>query len=283
MVRRLGAHVTTAGGLGTAIERARLIGANCIQIFSSPPQQWRPSSHLPEACEQFKTLLEKNDISPVFVHGTYLINLASDNPLSVKQSMKSLIEDLFFCERIGSNGVIFHMGSHPLGWSGRKREELIGIFQEILKQSPPDSNIIIENSAGGGTKIPKTLEELSQIAGDLENKRIQFCIDTAHAFAAGYDLRTPTDVSAFVATVEEKIGWNSVAALHANDSKVDLGRGADRHENIGYGCIGYEGFASLLTEASLKTIPVILEVPGFEDEGPDRKNMDSIKRAAGIL
>ncbi len=282
-MRRLGAHVTTAGGLGTAIERANIIGANCIQIFSSPPQQWRPPSHSLEACMLFRKSCEENDIAPVFVHGTYLINLASDNPESVKQSMKSLIEDLIFCRNIGSTGVIFHMGSHPQRWSGTKRDGLITVFNEILGQTPPETHIIIENSAGGGSKIPKTLEELAQIAEDLGNDRIQFCIDTAHAFAAGYDVRTPTDVFSFVASVEEKIGWKRVAAIHANDSKVELGRGADRHENIGKGYIGYEGFAALLSHSSVTTIPVILEVPGFENDGPDTENMNCIKQAAGIL
>lgn len=283
MKRRIGAHVTTAGGLGTAIEKAKNIGANCIQIFSSPPQQWRPPSHSAKARQLFKTTCEELDITPVYVHGTYLINLASDNPISVQQSIHSLIEDLIFCKDIGSPGVIFHMGSHSLGWSGTKRESLMTAFTTILAQTPPETAIIVENSAGGGTKIPKTPYELSQIQKDLNSNRIKFCLDTAHAFAAGYDLRTRSDVDTFVLDIEEKIGWKSVAAIHANDSKVVIGCGVDRHENIGKGFIGYEGFTFLLTHPLVEAVPIVLEVPGYDDDGPDKENIDSIKRAVGII
>lgn len=278
--RRIGAHVSVAGGLLLAPERAEKIGANCMQIFSSPPQQWRSATYAPEEMEAFKEEIHTRDLLPVFVHGVYLINLASDNPVIAKRSCDALILDLQFAQRIGADGVIFHLGSHPLGWSHGKRDQLINAFDSILQNSPQESFLIVENSAGGGHKIGTTIEELSRIYRDIRNERVKFCIDTAHAFAAGYDLRREVDVRRFVDEVNAILGWQHVVAIHANDSKADVGTRKDRHENIGKGKIGKAGFRALLHHPMVMDKPFIIETPGFKDKGPDEENIKILRKLA---
>jgi deoxyribonuclease-4 len=272
---RIGAHVSVAGGLLLAIERAETIGATCLQIFSSPPQQWKSSTISLSDCQKFKAVAKEKNILPVFVHGTYLINLASENEFSLQQSKQSLIEDLQFCSRIGSRGVIFQFGSNALGWEGKKRT-LVPVIHDILEKTPSETQFVIENSAGSGNKIGSSMTELSSMVADTNNTRVKICLDTAHAFAAGNDLRTPEAVDVFIRHVEATLGWDHVVAIHLNDSKVDLGSKNDRHENIGAGKIGLEGFRSLVNHPLVRNIPFILEVPGFEKNGPDQKNIDIV-------
>lgn len=280
--RKIGAHVSVAGGLNFAIKRALKIGANCLQIFSSPPQQWRSASYTHGELEEFKKELRKQALLPLFVHAPYLINLASDNPVIVKRSMDSLILDLKFSQHIGAEGVIFHLGSHRLGWSLSKREELINLFKRILKNSPSQTLVIVENSSGSGSKIGIKLLELLKIKEDLKNERIKFCLDTAHLFEAGYDLRTKRTIALFASQVDESLSWESVVCLHANDSKTDLGSKIDRHENIGEGKIGLGGFKALLHHPKLVNKPFIIETPGFSKEGPDKKNLDILWKLARV-
>lgn len=276
-MRRVGAHVSTAGGLDVALLHAQEIGANCLQIFSSPPQQWQMSKHTPEILHQFGEKSRAQNLLPVFIHGTYLINLASDNADQVEKSVQSLIADLHFCRDIGGGGVIFHLGSHPLGWSGKKRADMMHAFKRIFAATPADTILAIENSAGSGSSVAGKLEVFSQIQSDIAESRLRFCIDTAHAFAYGYDLSSANGSDAFISQVEASIGWSSVIAIHLNDSKVPCGSKKDRHENIGEGAIGEIGFTHVLNNQLLSEVPLILETPGFDNTGPDRKNMDRVK------
>lgn len=277
-MRKIGAHVSVAGGLLNAPTRAVKIGANCMQIFSSPPQQWRASAYTEGEMREFRQTVAEKDLLPVFVHAVYLINLASDNPVIVRRSRNALILDMQFAEKIGAEGVIFHIGSHPLGWSGGKRGELINILESILRNTPENTWLIVENSAGGGTKLGVKLEELGQIRADIKNSRLRFCLDTAHAFEAGYDLRSKKTVELFVDEVERAIGWDGVVAIHANDSKTPLGSNKDRHENIGEGKIGFGGFRALLGQPKFSGKPFLIETPGFDEEGPDAKNIALLKK-----
>lgn len=280
--RKIGAHVSVAGGLNFAIKRALKIGVNCLQIFSSPPQQRRSASYAHEELEEFKKEVHKKALLPLFVHAPYLINLASDNPVIVNRSVDSLILDLKFSQHIVAEGVIFHLGSHRLGWSLSKREELINIFERILKDSPSQTLVIVENSSGSGNKIGAKFSELSKIKEDLKNERIKFCLDTAHLFEAGYDLRTKRTVALFASQVGESLGLESVVCLHTNDSKTDLGSRIDRHENIGEGKIGLGGFKALLHHPELVNKPFIIETPGFSKECPDKKNLDILWKLARV-
>lgn len=281
MVKKIGAHVSTAGGLDNGIKQALAIGANCLQIFSSPPQQWVGARHTPEAKSEFLRAARVQNLLPVFIHGTYLINFATENPFNLQKSISALVSDLQFAGDIGSAGVVFHFGSHPEGWTG-KRKQLVPVFREIISNSSGQAKIIIENSAGSGSKIGAKLEELAQIREDIRSDKIVFCLDTAHAFASGYDLRTAASVEKFVLNVDKVIGWDSVAVIHVNDSRIPLGGGSDRHENIGQGHIGLDGFRALVNHSLLANIPCVLEVPGFDGKGPDAENIRIIKSLAVV-
>lgn len=277
-MRRIGAHVSTAGGLQHAISRAKVIGANCIQIFSSPPQRWQMSIHDVSDMQRFADVAVRENISPVFIHGTYLINLASDNADLVEKSIQSLIADLHFCDGIGGGGVIFHLGTHPLGWAGRKQKEMVQAFNRIFAATPNKTILAVENSAGSGTAVAGDLDILKKIQHDVADPRLRFCIDTAHAFAYGYDISRKAGCDLFASLVEQTIGWSSVVALHLNDSKVPCGSKKDRHENIGEGAIGEIGIGTLIQHPNILSVPLILETPGFDNNGPDIRNMNVVKK-----
>lgn len=275
---RIGAHQSIAGGLNKAVDRAVSIGANALQIFTSPPQQWLPPHFSKQILNDFQAYAKEKDIQPVVIHACYLINLASDSSSIRKQSIQSLIADLEFCAAIKGLGVVVHLGSHKLKWTGSKRQELIKTFTTILENSPGKSPILIENSAGTGGKIPTTIEDMAHIQKDLPNQRIQFCIDTAHAFSAGYDLRTEKSVNSFIETVEATLSWKHVAAIHLNDSKIDIGGKNDRHENIGKGKIGIQGLTAFIHHPLIQTIPLYLETPGMNGNGPDKINIQIVQK-----
>jgi len=270
---RIGAHQSIAGGLSKSVDRAVGIGARCLQIFSGAPQRWESVVHSESEIRDFKTALEKSGISPVFVHAKYLINLGTDDAFLMAKSISAMIEDLRFASSVGAQGVIVHFGSHPTGWLGPKRGMFIPLVRQILSETPSDVSFLFENSAGGGSSIGVTLTELEAIGKDLPESRVGFFLDTAHAFAAGYDLRTAETVNAFVAEVGYRIGWERVAGFHANDAKVDLGSRRDRHDNIGEGKIGLEGFKVLLNHPAVLGKPFILETPGKDHSGPDAENI----------
>ena len=274
---KIGAHVSIAGNLLNAVAKAKDIGASCIQIFSSPPQSWTGPKFSEETLSNFRDALRKESISPVFVHALYLINLASDNSFLRKSSITALKEDLNFASAIGARGVIFHLGSHPLGWSGLKREELMDSFKRVLENIPESVSLLIENVAGGGTKLGSTFAQLGEMKNDVNDPRLGFCIDTAHTFESGYDMRTKENVDDMVDLLHQTVGMENVLTIHCNDSKTDLGSHNDRHENIGEGKIGIEGFRTLVNHRLMKDKPFILETPGFDSKGPDAKNVEILK------
>lgn len=277
---RIGAHQSIAGGLSKSVLRAVDIGANCLQIFSSAPQRWDTVAHSEEEIKAFRHNSQTHDVHPIYIHAKYLVNLATDNAFLLEKSISAVIADMVLAQKIGAVGVIVHFGSHPLLWAGLKRKTYGQIIRQILRETPGDAKFLFENSAGGGTTIGTTLTELGMIAQDLPESRVGFCLDTCHAFAMGYDLRTPQTVAEFSKEVERTISWNRVYAIHANDSMGELGNKKDRHDNIGKGKIGEEGFKAILHEEHFRQKPFLLETPGVDRLGPDKENIDTLKRLA---
>jgi deoxyribonuclease-4 len=276
---KIGAHVSTAGGPATCFDRAEAIGAEAIQIFLTPPQQWR-SSKFDEA--QIAAFHERADASPikdVFVHGVYLINLAADDEPNLNRGIGSLKSALTSCSQLGIKGVIFHLGSH-------KGQGLDAVFAQIcractsvLEATPDDALLILENSAGAGGNIGSNWGDLGRIIREVGNPRVKVCIDTQHSYAAGYDFSTAEGLELAMSEFEQEVGFDQLVAVHANDSKVPLGAGRDRHENIGDGNIGREGFRRILHHRAFQDVPFLLEVPGFgEAKGPDKPNVDILKQ-----
>jgi len=306
---RVGAHVSIAGSLDLAIDRAVEIGAECIQIFGSAPQRWQFLVFPDRQVRAFRQKAERHNISPVFVHSIYLINLASDNPYILERSVESLIQYLRFANKIGAEGVVFHVGSHGgRGWEAVK-EQVFRAVEKILERSaslnpgglaeaPGVSSgnyLILENSAGAGGIIGARFSELGEIVRVVEDPRLRVCLDTAHAFESGYVLSEgagPKDLSSqpfgskrktsnLDETLEEfdrEIGLGRLVLIHANDSKTPLGSNVDRHENIGQGLIGINGFRFIVNHPLLSHLPFIIETPGFGGRGADRENIEALRR-----
>ncbi len=279
---KIGAHVSTAGGIHTAFERASAIGAECLQMFESAPQQWGTGRFDDDEVARFREAHEASGIGPVFIHGKYLMNLASGDAKIFKTSASTLRSSLNIAGRVGAIGIIFHTGSSKgLGFEA-VFEQICDASTQVLDETPPETLMIFENSAGHGDTIGGKFTELGEILRRIDNPRAKVCIDTCHAFAAGYDLSTPDAVAATVDQLDREIGLTNVAAIHCNDSKTPLGAGRDLHENIGEGHIGREGFAALATHPGLAHVPFLLEVPGYKidgaGKGPDKPNIDLMKQ-----
>ncbi|MBM3935466.1 MAG: deoxyribonuclease IV [SAR202 cluster bacterium] len=273
---RIGAHVSTAGGLSTAFDRAQAIGAEAIQIFASSPRAWAFKGPSDKEVALFKEKSARTGISPVFLHGSYLVNLGGNQDL-LQKCTESLTSNLTVAAQIGANGVIFHSGSHKGVGFDAVFDQVVGVLSKVISQTPESAQLIIENCAGSGDQIGDSFKEVGRILHALKSPRVKVCLDTQHAFAAGYNVRDRDGLSAAMGEFDREIGLGNLSAVHANDSKGDLSCGVDRHENIGDGFIGYEGFAMLMGHPAFKEVPFLLEVPGIEDNGPDRENVDRLK------
>jgi deoxyribonuclease-4 len=283
---RIGAHVSTEGGLEKAVERAQAMGAETIQIFAAAPQSWRKKVYSAEEAEAFQRKASEADVQPVFIHGVYLVNLATSDPAGLERSIDALTWSLDVCRQIGALGTIFHLGSHRGAGFEAVLSQVVAAVCRILEGSPGDTRLILENSAGMGASVGSRLSELGVIMREARHGgRVKVCFDTQHAFAAGYDVATARGLEATLAEFDEQVGLANLVAVHANDSKIPLGGGVDRHENIGEGLIGREGFKVIMGHNAFRDIPFLLEVPGFEKKGPDKENLDilrQIRQEAGL-
>ena len=281
---RLGAHVSTQGGLDKAIDRAQAMGAETIQIFGAAPQTWRRRAISDDEAAAFREKAEAAGVGPVFLHAIYLISLVSDDPVAIERGGASLAADLQLCARIGAQGSIVHAGSHKgLGFEAILPRATAAV-RRILDAAPADSWLILENSAGMGGSVGAHFGELGAIIREVGDPRVKVCLDTQHAYAMGYDLTDEKGLAAAVDEFDREIGLDKLVACHANDSKVPLAGVRDRHENIGEGHIGRDGFRRIFAHPAFANVPFILEVPGFGNLGPDKENLDilkEIRREAG--
>ncbi len=274
---KVGAHVGASGGLITAFERAQPIGAETIQIFGAPPQTWRRRNIRPDECEAFRARMTETGIEPVFIHGAYLINLATSSPEQLTKSTDALAGDLRLASAIAAKGVIFHVGSHKGAGFDSVLSQIAGALGNVLTDTPDDAWIILENSAGMGGSVGSKFSELAAIMEAVGSPRLKVCLDTEHAFAAGYNIAERDGLNEAMDEFDREIGLAQLVAVHANDSKIELGGGVDRHDNIGAGHIGRAGFEVIMAHPAFRDVPFLLEVPGLEGEGPDKPNVDILK------
>lgn len=274
---KIGAHVSAAGSLTNSFLKAKEIGASCTQIFLTPPQQWYQKNYSDQEISDYKQAAQEASIGPNFIHGAYLMNLGTDNPVNLEKGISWLSYSLLETKKLGIDGTIFHVGSGKERTFEQVLPQVVTSIKEILKRSEGGSNLILENSAGAGNSIGDQVSELGEILKLVSDPRVKVCIDTQHAFASGYDIRTQIGADLLIAEIEKEVGLDKLVAIHTNDSKTDLGSHRDRHENIGEGLIGKEAFRYLLNHPKLQSIPFILEVPGFSDTGPDSKNIEILK------
>lgn len=274
---RIGAHVSTAGGISKAIERANSIGAEAVQIFASGPQSWRVKMVTDAEAADYKRKAAESKIDHTFLHGIYLINLAAKTEDHLGKGIDSLVQYMQFGSAIGAKGVIFHIGSHKGAGCDAVLKQVAGAMTTVLEKAPKDTWLIIENCAGMGQHIGAKFSDIGAVMREIGSPQVKVCLDTEHAFAAGYNLADKEAIKKVMDEFDKEIGLNNLVAVHANDSKGDLGWGIDRHENIGEGKIGISGFESIMSHAAFANVPFLLEVPGFEDQGPDKKNVDIMK------
>jgi len=274
----IGAHVSTAGGVANGLIRGTELGVEAIQIFGSSPRQWGVSLPTEKTLAEWEKASKETTVKTVFLHAPYLANIGHPDPEMREKSIQALAGHLRIADMLHSDGLIFHIGSGK----GEEREpalkRVVDGMREVLSRVPGKTRLIIENSAGEGDKIGSTLEEIADIIKRIGDVRVRVCIDTAHAFASGMISEyTKKNLDQFAKHIEATIGKEALVALHVNDSKVPTGAKVDRHENIGEGHIGIDGFRALAKEKIVGSIAWLLEVPGFDGRGPDKKNVELLR------
>ncbi len=288
MTLKLGAHQSISGGYAEALKRITNIGGNCLQIFSSSPRGWNFAKPDVSEIKQFVETKTKLQIDPIYFHASYLVNLADDGRIGHMSKM-SLISELGLAPKLGVKGSIVHLGSYKekklidnlqLFGTNPKYKILIENINEVLSKTPKDSLFIIENA--GNRKIGQTLEEISQIVKDVNDPRVKICFDTCHLFSNGYRFNDPDGLDAFFAKLAKLEINDLIEVWHINDSRDEFDSGHDRHDNIGEGKIGIDEFKTLLNHPKTKKYPFIIETPGFDGNGPDKKNLDILKSLVGI-
>ena len=273
-----GGHVSAAGGLVNAVANAQKIGARTIQIFGASPRQFAVKMPSADSIAAYKAAIAKSGIGSVYLHAAYLVRLGSEKESLRAISIKNLAGHLKIAEMIGARGLVFHLGSQGEGSKENAIKKTVAGMHAVLKSVPGKALLIMENSSGGGTKLGATVDDLAALFKKAKTSRVKLCFDTAHAFEAGVlRYEKPADIKKFFDEWDRKIGLPNLEAVHANDSKTAFATGADRHENIGRGFIGLQGFKNLALEKRLWSKPWILEVPGFADEGPDKKNIEALR------
>lgn len=279
---RLGAHESIAGGVDKAIDRAREAGCTALQIFLKNNNQWKGSPLKPEIIERYRAEVAKGDLGLPFAHASYLVNLASTNPDFVEKSIENLADDLERARILGVPGIVMHPGAHMGAGEEAGIRQIAAQLNRLFKLTPGNpAQIWLEGTAGQGSALGYKFEHLRDII-DLvkDKKRLGVCLDTCHVFAAGYDIRTSKAAKAMLDEFDRVVGLEWLRAFHFNDSKKGLGSRVDRHEHIGKGLIGEEGFAALLKDKRILHVPRVLETPKGDDLAEDKMNLATLRRLA---
>jgi deoxyribonuclease IV len=272
---RIGVHVRVGAGYAAAIEYAKRVGCTALQIFSTNPRSYRTSPVNHSALESFKAARDEAGIDPCIIHTPYLINLASDDPKIAAGSLNLLKNDI----AVAAAGGITYVNTHLGSYGKRDRSEgFVGacrLLEQALQDIPSGVYLVMENSAGAGALCGGTLAELGRFIRALDHPQLGVCLDTAHAWAAGYEINTQRGVDDFIYEAAEEVGLNCVHMFHFNDTQVPLGGNRDRHHHIGEGNIGFDGFRAFAARPELRSKTAILETPG--EEADDRRNIETIR------
>jgi deoxyribonuclease-4 len=289
---RIGIHTSIAGSHLNALESAKKLGCNALQIFSASPRMWHAANvRIPESdAKAFRARRAELQLGPLVVHANYLINLAAAQPMLRTRSIQGFHEELVRAITLGADFLVVHPGA-----KGESSMELaIATVVESVKQAArrvpmAGMRILIENTAGMGTSVGARLEDVAQILRSLRELRVGVCLDTAHLFAAGYDIRSEAGLANTIAHIDHTIGLDNVPVFHVNDSKIPLGGKVDRHEHVGHGKIGEQAFLRILQHPRFGPVPpegvtgraFLLETP-IDDPGDDRRNVAKLWELAGV-
>jgi deoxyribonuclease-4 len=286
--------VSSSGGISNAIDRGIAIGCESLQVFTHNPRTWAPINHRDEEIAGFRAKADAAGMGPLVSHGLYLINLGApdkEQPTGppgkpatktrnfYRSSQESLRQHLAIGEALGLSGVVLHVGSSK----GTTFDEAVGRIGAAIAAAfddvPGKCCVYLENTAGAGDTIGRTFEQLKAVFDAVAHPtRLGFCLDTQHLYASGYPVHEVDGIDRVLDDFDRIVGLDQLRCLHLNDSMTDFGANRDRHENIGDGQIGADGFRRILGHPALQSLPGILEVPGLEGNGPDQENMDRIRR-----
>lgn len=270
-------HTSIAGGLTLSLRRAHELGCNTMQIFSHNPRGWALKEISEEDRDAFKALRKGLDISPVFIHTSYLINMATPESSLRKKSINMLMEEMNRADCIEADYVILHTGSSSTDNGKTARGRAISALRAVFDRGEWKAGLLLENTAGERGDITSGIKELAEIFYALNGSISGICIDTCHAFQAGYDIRKHKGIEVLANEIKKHIGGGYLKLIHLNDSKAELGLHKDRHEHIGKGKIGEEGFKKFLTHKVFSNIPLILETPK-KTEDDDKRNLGKVRQ-----
>ncbi|HEY1479901.1 MAG TPA: deoxyribonuclease IV [Gaiellales bacterium] len=279
---RIGAHVGTSGGIHTAIDRGVELGCESIQVFTTSPRAWKAQQHPPENLARFRELRAEHDL-PVVCHASYLINLAGTDEAVVEKSGIALAACCEVAAQLAAEAVIVHVGSHLGDGFEAGLDRIEGELGRVLEGLPDDLWLLLENTAGAGGTIGRTVDELAAVIERCPHPRLGVCLDSCHLFASGIAIGDPAEMTAFVDRFDAAIGLDRLRSLHLNDSQMPFDSNRDRHANVGEGLIG-EGLAAFLGHPRLQDLPCVLETPGHDGKGVDEQCLASARRLhqAGI-
>ena len=272
-----GAHMSSSGGIDTAIDRIHAIGGDCVQVFTQSPRMWRPTNHTPESVEAFRAKRAEHGIGGVVCHALYLCNLAAPDDVIYEKSIATMRTTVDAACAIEADGVIFHVGSHLGAGFEAGLDRTCAALAQILERCQGDTWLLMENSAGAGGTIGRSLEELHTLLDRLDgHPRLGLCLDSCHLYVSGYDVTDPKTVDALVTELDERVGIDRLRALHVNDAAAPLGSNRDRHANILEGEMG-EGLGAFLAHPALQHLSAYLEVPGVDKKGPSAEEIQKLR------
>jgi deoxyribonuclease IV len=272
----LGGHCS--GGIKKSLENAHAFGMDSVQLFAQSPRTWRFPDHDPADLEAFRARREELGIGAVAIHAVYLLNLASTKADFYEKSVETLSKTVDAACAIGAEAVVFHVGSHQGAGFDAGLERVVPAIAQALERCNDTTWLCMENTAGTGDTIGRSLEELAALYQAVErHPRLGVCLDSCHLFASGYDVTDPDELDRVVKQLDKLIGLDRLRVLHVNDSKTPLGSNRDRHDNIGDGLMGNK-LAVFLGHPKLQGLPALLEVPGADGHGPDLEQMTKLRK-----
>ncbi len=278
----LGAHVSTSGGIHTAIDRVEAFGGDSVQVFTQSPRTWRPTNHDPATFERFRERRAEAGIGGVLCHALYLVNLASPDDELYEKSLATLENTMDVACAIEADAVVLHVGSHLGAGFEAALERVLPAVERVLDRCTETTWLLIENTAGAGGTIGRSLEELATLVERLDrHPRLGVCLDSCHLWVSGVDVTDADAFDAVVGELDEAIGLDRLRALHVNDARDGLGSNRDRHANIGEGVLG-DGLGVFLGHPRLQGLPAVLEVPGKDGKGPDADEVRKLKELHGL-
>ncbi|MFQ6137443.1 MAG: deoxyribonuclease IV [Candidatus Hydrothermarchaeales archaeon] len=277
---KVGVHVSIAGALDRSFDRARERGCDTFQIFTRNPRGWRFKDLTESDIEEFLKKSEKFDIEPVIDHMPYLPNLASPKDDIYEKSIDTLTAELVRCEQLNIPYLVTHLGSHLGEGMERGFDRIVSGVNRALSESDNDVMLLLENTAGTKNSMGTSFEDIRHIIDRVDRKdRTGVCFDTSHGFAGGYDLRTEEALEEVMDNFDDILGWSRLKVVHLNDSRGDLGSCIDRHEHIGMGYIGEDGFRAILKHKIIRDLPMILETP-IDERRDDYGNLEKVRELA---